>query len=122
MATQPHSGMLRQQIEIQTEVETPDGSGGSNVEWNTTHTCPAHIEPRVGREKVVQDNDIIETITTHRITMRYVNGIGPKDRVRYLHRFNGARTERIFNIVAVINHQERNQWLRLSATELGATD
>ena len=119
MASQPHSGMLRQTIEIQRLVKTPDGSGGNTDTWQTTHTCAAHIEPRVGKERVVHDNDIIETTTTHRITMRYISGVSPDDRVRYTHRFAGAETVRVFDIKGVINHNERNQWLRLSTLEIG---
>lgn len=65
------------------------------------------IEPLAGRE-FFQSQQVTNTVT-HRIRCRYRPGVKASQQIRW-----GGRT---FHLTAVLNLEERGEWLELMATE-----
>lgn len=105
-----HAGMLRHKIRLQREKLTPDGGGGWQKEWEEYASVFAYIKPVSGSE-ALYGMQLQDTIT-HDIYIRYRTVVA-KDVVVY--------NTRRFNIVSVINVDEKNVWLRLRCEEGVAT-
>lgn len=102
------AGNLRHRIELQFESKTQDSTGDPVSDgWTTFATRWAFVKPLTGRE-VVQAQQI-HAETTHSITLRYMNGINEAHRVLY--------EGRDFQILSVINVEERDKELILLAVE-----
>lgn len=101
------AGKLRNVIEIQRYSEAQDSYGEMIRGWTTDITAHASIEPLNGRERF-EAQQIIPDVT-HTVIMRYQADVTPKHRVR----FNG----RTFNIMSVLNIDERNRELQLLCKE-----
>lgn len=101
------AGKLRNSIEIQELTNTPDGGGGFSTTWTTIHTISAMIKPVSGGERMraMQLNATI----SHRIFLRYIEGIKPTMRVKF--------GDRLFQIRLPLNLEERNRWLELHCEE-----
>lgn len=100
-------GMLRHSIGIYQWAKTPDGMGGTTNAPELFSTVRAFIKPVSGGER--WQSMRIEANVTHRIYMRYRAGITADKFIQY-----GSRK---FNIKAVINLEEANQWLEVYAEE-----
>ena len=100
-------GDLRHKIAIERETKTSDGMGGETVTWSAVFNPKVKIKPMRGNERLQAMR--LEATVSHVITMRYVSGVLPSDRVNY----NG----RLMQIRAVINVNERNKWLELYCDE-----
>lgn len=98
---------LRHRIEIQSVTQTADGAGGYTESWATVATVWASIEPANGREKWMAMQT--ETYMTHVIMCRYQSSITTAKRILF-----GARK---FDIVEVLNIEERNAALKITAIE-----
>ena len=86
---------------------TSDGMGGWTESWATLATVRAAIWPKRMVEQVERDK---RTATvTHQVRVRYMEGIDEECRVKC-----GAR---VFEVVSVINHEERNKYLDLMCEE-----
>lgn len=107
------SGKLRHRVDIETKVKTPNGSGGSTLTWSaiTASKIRAFIKPISGNERL--QGMRLESDVTHRVFMRYRDDFTAADRINY----NG----RLMQIRAVLNIEERNQWLELYVVEGPAT-
>lgn len=101
------SGKLRNPIELQREVKTPDGGGGSTLVPTTFANVRAFIKPISGGERFHAMR--LEANVTHRIFIRYRADLKASDRIKY-----GTRE---FQIRAVLNIEERNRWLEIYADE-----
>lgn len=105
------AGKLRHLVTIQSPVSTKDDSGGPVISsWVnlSPETTYASIEPIGGRE--LWALQMANSLTTHRITIRYQQGITARCRVKY--------GDRYFQISAVLNVEERNRELQLLCTEI----
>jgi SPP1 family predicted phage head-tail adaptor len=100
-------GQLRHLIQLQQETTVSDGMGGHVSTWATVAEAFAAIEPLSGREYFAAQQT--QSTVTHKVTMRYIDGITSAFCVRY-----GTR---VFDIRAVINNEERHQWLILMCEE-----
>jgi SPP1 family predicted phage head-tail adaptor len=96
-------GQLRKRITIQAETSTPDGAGGYTLGWSNVGTFWADISPVTGRELFMAQH--LEGRVTHKITMRWQSGVTITSDMIVLY---GTRT---FNIHAVLNTDEKNQWV-----------
>lgn len=105
-------GRLRHRIEIQAATKTPDRAGGSTERWETIEdgNVWARVEPLEGRERF--DMLKLESVLTHRVTVRYRTGVNAAMRVKF-----GART---LSVRAVVNPDERNERLDLLCQEIAA--
>lgn len=104
------AGDLRHRVTIQAPPLTADAIRGVATGSPTTvaEKVPVKIEPLDGRE-LVQAQQVAAHVT-HRITMRYRAGVTPTQRIVF-----GTRT---YHVIAVLNLEERNRWLRLLCVEL----
>lgn len=96
-------GELRHKIIFQIQDLEQD-----NEVWNDVYRCWANITPIQGKE--FYQAETINSDLTHRIRLRYKNGISSNMRILY--------RGRIFNIVSVINDYEKNVSLQLMCREL----
>ena len=102
-----HAGKLRHKISLQRREKTPDGGGGYTYDWVEYDTTYAWIRPMSGVENLVAMR--IESNITHDLFIRYRADLNAKDRIVF-----GSRS---FDVVSVINIEERNKWLQLRCEE-----
>jgi SPP1 family predicted phage head-tail adaptor len=100
-------GKLRHRITVEETTETQEADGSVIENWSAFATAQGSIEPISGREYFAAQTTQAEV--THRISLRYLTGVTPKMRVKY-----GSR---IFDILSVINVDERNRELQLMCRE-----
>ena len=98
---------LRHRITIQSVSRVSDEAGGYSETWATQTSAWASIEPANGYQKYQAMQ--METPITHKIRMRYQSGITTKNRI--------LLGSRIFDIVEVLNIEERNVLLEILAVE-----
>jgi SPP1 family predicted phage head-tail adaptor len=108
------AGNLRHRITLQSLGErTDDGMGGGSILPVDEATLNAAIEPLSGNELLEAEQ--LEAQLTHRIRTRFIPGVKPHWRVRYIDKHAG---ERVFDIDSVIDPEERHRELELMCTEL----
>jgi SPP1 family predicted phage head-tail adaptor len=102
-------GKLRHRIELQTksEPEGLDGYGEPTESWTTLKTVWASIEPASGKQLFVAQQ--VQAEVSHVVTIRYYDGFGPTNRVKF-----GTR---IFSVNFVRNVDERNVYQELYCKE-----
>jgi SPP1 family predicted phage head-tail adaptor len=100
-------GRLRHRIKLQTYTAFRDSFGAEEPEWTDVATVWASVTPASGKEYFASAQTNAELTT--KITMRYLSGITPNMRVVF--------DERIFEIVSVLNYEERNVELNLLCKE-----
>lgn len=103
-----NAGKLRHRATIQQLVNTDDGAGGSIETWQNVATVWAAIEPLRGNERYTAQQ--VQSTLTHKVTIRYREGIKPQMRLTY--------KGRIFDIESVIDIEERHRWLELFCSEV----
>ena len=107
------TGDLRKQIALQQEHPTADGAGGYTLGWTTMTIVWGDIAPVTGREIYTAGH--LEGHVTHKITLRWRSDITVTTDMRLIY------NNRAFNICAVMNKDEANQWLEILAEEGTAT-
>ena len=103
-----HAGLLDKQITIQICTQDQDAAGQPSETWSTFATLYANIKPLVGKDYLAAKQVVDEV--SHDVTVRYRRGIKPKMRVSYLDRY--------FEIVSVIDPEEKREWLYLKCKEV----
>ena len=101
------AGKLRHKVTIQDYTESQNSYGEMTKTWSDYATVWASIEPVRGRE--FWESQQINAEVTAKITIRHLYGINPKMRVKH--------DNRIFEIISVINPEERNVELQLMVKE-----
>lgn len=104
---QLNPGELRHVITIQ-ELSDQQNEYGEEDEWVNVLKARAGIFPISGREFFAAET--VNSEVSHKVIMRYVPGVRPDMRVKF--------GERVFNIISVINFQEKNTELQLLCKEL----
>lgn len=100
-------GSLNKRITLQYEVKTSDNMGGFDVVWTDNSKVWAAIWPTSAREQV---QSMKETMTiSHQIRIRYKSSVLASWRVKLRSRY--------FNIVSIVNPEERGEWLDLMCKE-----
>lgn len=107
----PPLSEIQHQITIQEITYTPDGSGGQTPTWTALATVWASLKPKIVKEVVFGQK--LESRVEHEIFFRYLAGVSTDDRIIF-----GSRT---FQIKAVINIEERNEWLKVVSEEFTGT-
>jgi SPP1 family predicted phage head-tail adaptor len=111
------SGRLRHRGRI--ERKTAPTSNAFNepiVQWQSIGEVWADVEPLTGREFFA--NAQVQGEITHRVTMRYMPGVGPSNRFVFIDpRPDGSIAERAFDIKQVIDPRERHVELQLMCVE-----
>lgn len=100
-------GDLNKRVTIQYETKTADGMGSFTVSWTDLKTVWAAIWPVSANEQV---QGMKETMTiTHRIRIRYRSDVLSSYRIQFGSRY--------FNIVSMVNPNEKGEWLDILAKE-----
>lgn len=109
-----NAGKLRHRITIQQQQESTKDSYGALVEsWlDVAASIWASVEPLSGREFYAAQQ--VNSETTTRITIRYRSGVISKMRAVY--------GERIYDILSVIDPEERHIEMQLMCKELTPND
>lgn len=102
------SGQLNKRIELQAATQTSDGMGGFTETWATRQTVWAAIWPMSAREMMQTMQTTMEI--SHRIRIRYKSGLLPSWRIKYGTRY--------FNIVSIVNPNEKGEWQDLLCREV----
>jgi SPP1 family predicted phage head-tail adaptor len=105
---------MRHTIVFQAENSTADGAGGFTAPWASptdVATVRACVEPLRGFERLRSMQ--LENPVTHKITTRFRTGLKPEHRIKFT---NNGET-RFFNIVSIINIEERNRWIEIMAIQ-----
>jgi SPP1 family predicted phage head-tail adaptor len=103
-------GALRTEMALEAVVATPDGLGGYAEGWSEVATVFARIEPLSATSRFGADQTL-ETVT-HRITLRYRDGVASGMRFR--------RQQRLFDILTVHDPDESGRYLVCRVRENGA--
>lgn len=101
------SGNLRHKVELQKYTLAPDGMGGQIETWTTYATVWGQIKPISGIEGMMGMQ--LQAEVSHDILLRYRDDVDASHRVKY--------GDRLFNIRAVIDVEERKRWLDLRCEE-----
>lgn len=102
------AGDLRHQVTIQQFESIDDGGGGHEEVWTDLTTVWGSVEPLNGKERY--DAQQIQATLSHKIRIRYYPNLKPSMRVKF--------ETRVFNILSIINFEERNRELQLMCEEL----
>jgi len=100
-------GSLNKRITFQHEEKTEDGMGGYDSVWTDSSKAWAAIWPTSAKEQIQSAKETM--VISHRIRVRYRSGILSSYRIKFRNRY--------FNIVSIINPEERNEWLDLLCKE-----
>lgn len=102
-------GQLRHRIEIQRHtIVGYDPANMPIMDWGTLAEVWGAVEPVSGKEYWARVQ--VQAETTHKITLRWPGfEIKPTDRILF--------EDRILEIEAVLNLEERNQWVELMCKE-----
>lgn len=98
---------LDKRIVIETLTLSANDSGGQDETWTTHATVWASLKPKIVKE--VNFAQRIEPRTDHEIIIRYLSTLNSKMRVKFGSRY--------FEIKAIVNIEENNQWMQILATE-----
>lgn len=101
------TGSLRHYVEIHALTIIEDDIGNQTEEWAKVAEVWAAVEPLQGDEKLAAA--YIQAETTHKVTIRYLAGITPANRILF-----GSRT---LEIESVRNLEERSRELVLMCKE-----
>lgn len=94
-------GALRHRIDVEMPTSVADGVGGEEISWVSAGSLWGAIRPRLGREGVTADKRVGRV--SHDVTVRYRSDISPNMRLRL-----GGR---VFEIHAVLEHDEEKRWM-----------
>ena len=97
------AGRLRHRLVLQSKTETRDSYGAAIIAWTTETTVWGAIEPLSARELFAQGQ--IQDEARVRIVMRYISGLD--------HTWRVVNDGRYYDIVEVINSDDRNAMLTL---------
>jgi SPP1 family predicted phage head-tail adaptor len=92
------AGEFRHRVDVQSKTEGRDAHGGFTESWSTDATRWAMVKPLVGRE--FTESNQTDARVTHRVTMRFYDGLTEDMRLLF-----GAR---VFGITSVRNIDERD--------------
>ncbi len=100
-------GALRHRVALESATKTSDGGGGSILVWEQVALLWVAIKPLSGRELLSAGQ--FASRLTHQITLRYRTSVLPEMRFR--------KDNRVFQIKAVLDVEERRRWLRALCEE-----
>lgn len=107
------AGRLRHRVAIQRRTGAESGFGEPTDTWTDLATVSAGVEPISGREYFAAQQ--VQSEVTHRVTIRYLAGVTPKDRIVWTDPATGVA--RYFDIRSVLDKDERHRELALMCVE-----
>ncbi|MCK4824251.1 phage head closure protein [bacterium] len=101
-------GFLNKRIILQQPTLVSDGMGGHSTTWTTGEiTVWSAIWPVSGKEQIQSMQNV--GIITHKIRIRYRSALNVSWRIKFGSRY--------FNIVSIVNPEERREWLDIMCKE-----
>lgn len=107
------AGRLRHRVALQRATETANSFNEPVVSWSTLATVWGAVEPISGKEFFAAQQ--VQSSVSHRITVRYYAGLTTKDRVLWTDPSTSG--QRIFDINAILDRDERHRGYELMCTE-----
>ena len=107
------AGQLRCPVEIWQQTPTRTATGESYTQTTKLGAWDARIEPTGGVESITAEQ--VRAQISHLLTMRYWSAVRPTMQVRYTDPDLGPR---IFEIVRVLNVDERGEAMQLECREV----
>ena len=102
-------GRLRHRITLMRQVNEINDYGATMTKWKSIATVWAEVKPLSGREYFSAQQ--VQSEITTQIWLRYIEGIKPTMKVKF--------GKREFEILSVLNTQERDVSLQLMCKETG---
>jgi SPP1 family predicted phage head-tail adaptor len=103
------AGRLRHRLVFETPATTEDTFGEVvDAPYAAVATVWGSVEPLSGREQLWAQQ--VQAEITHKVRVRYSNLVTPECRIRFGTRY--------FNILSIINREERNRELEIMCKEL----
>jgi SPP1 family predicted phage head-tail adaptor len=103
------AGKLRHRVILQQQATGRDSFGGEVVNWTPYATVWAAVEPLAGQERYDPVGAQLLADVSHRIRIRYREGLTHKMRVSW--------DGRLFDIQAVVNLETRDREIHLLCKE-----
>lgn len=100
-------GSLNKRLELQSATQTSDGMGGFTEVWATVVTVWGAVWP-VSASEQVQSMQTTMTIS-HKLRIRHRSDLLPSWRIKFGTRY--------FNIISIINPNEKGRWLDILCKE-----
>jgi len=101
------AGPLRKRVAIEQATETQDSQNEPIVTWTVYKYRWASIEPVRGNERYLSQEKLASV--THKIRIRYTEGVTPKMRINW--------AGRLFEIESIVDPFERHRDMQLMCTE-----
>ena len=104
-----HAGLMRHTVTVQTV--NPGDDFNSGPAWSDSFSVAAAINPKTGREAV--ETDKVEGRTPIVVVVRYRDDITEANRL--------IHQNRVWNILEVVNDEQRDRWLVITAVDARET-
>ena len=110
-------GAMRYRVQIQSASRTSDSAGGGSLAWAKVADVFADIQPQTARSgQFGQENQLREVLTS-KIYIRYRKDVTFKNRIVQTYSQEGVSRTRTFDIVGVMNVENRFRFLELTCEE-----
>ena len=97
------AGMLREPIEIQSQVRTDIGGGATDITYTNRADVRGHFKPMSGNERLYAER--LDATTRNRLVIRYRTDLTESDRV--------IVRSRSYQIRSIINMEFRDKFLEI---------
>jgi len=98
-------GEMRERVTIQTPTQVNNALGEATFTWADSQTIWASVNGVSSREALADGQQ--ETRITHRVRMRYVDGLKHTDRLKW--------RDRILQIVSLLEYENRSEHVAICA-------
>ncbi len=119
---------LRHRVQIREGVQTPNTSGGADRTYNIKATVWASMKPIPNKSASYIRGQQIEDTATHTFIVRRNVSLGvdfigdslllKKDHFLFVEIESDKKTGRLFDIIRVINIDERNEYIKITTREM----
>jgi head-tail adaptor len=111
------AGALREKISFQRRVGAADEYGNEQTTWQTVFTTAAQLSPKVGSEPVIAAR--LTGVQPYKVVIRSNEQSRTMDTSWRI--VDARNTSRVFNILTIINADEKNAYLEMLAVQGVAT-
>ena len=105
--TQFDPGLLRQRVQVERPIGTPDEAGGETIAWEAVATLWARIDQAKASEQAVAGH--LAAVVSHKVTLRWRDDLAGGMRITF--------QDRRFRILATFDPDERRRYVVALAEE-----
>jgi SPP1 family predicted phage head-tail adaptor len=116
----PKTPNLNRKIQIQQQTTQADAAGQPLDNWTTVCTCWAEID--IQNSALIYNTAAFMSKVVHRITIRWSRSYTFAPNMRVVYPDPATGINRVFNVEAVLNPLQSNQWVTFLAYELQAQE